>query len=785
MLKNFLLSSFRSLVRNRINSIIHVLGLTLGIGATLVLILFAHHELSYDKFHEKKDHIYMVYKERVTPNGIQPAYDTWVPMLEQMQLDFPEVKTGTRVSDDNVIVSVDEHQFNEYALYVDSTFLDIFSFALSDGNSSNPFDNKYSAVITKEASNRFFGTDNSIGKEIKIDFQTVYTVSAVVDEIPRNSSLQFDILIPITSHPAYDQVAKSWGGSFLNTYIILEEKSEASTLTAKFPDFIEKIWDEETRARTNFKLLPLLDSYDAFIGDSSDSYILIYIAIGILLIVSINFVNLATATSVDRAKEIGMRKVMGSNQSQLIIHFMGETLLTTYIALLLGVLSAKITIPWLNSLFDMGITLDLLQPSTFGMLAGFATVLGIISGLYPAFFISRFPILNSLKSMVVSGGGTLRKSLVIVQFALSTSLIIVALIVWKQLSYMVNADLSYNHDQLVVIPVSSRNFEDRDDASVRIQSYRNEISKYSSILASSTSTHVPTQWSGSNTFVRPTGWEGDPLRMRYTYHDAEFFNTYDIEMLDGKGFLPDSAGNQRGSVVLNEAAAKAFGFEDSHEKTIQIGDNEIEVVGIIRDFNFETLRDEITPILHFHRIPSNGVHQYITVRINPQQVNESLDFLAGKWSMVSETDSFEYFFLEDGLKEMYAAEDRLLKMVGSFSLVTIFIACLGLYGLSSFMIEKRKKEMGIRKVLGASAMQVFYATAGKFALFIGGGFAFAIPLGYYLSNEWLLAFAYKVSVGADIYAIALIGTLLVGMITISYKSMMTASMNPVDTLKEE
>jgi putative ABC transport system permease protein len=273
--------------------------------------------------------------------------------------------------------------------------------------------------------------------------------------------------------------------------------------------------------------------------------------------------------------------------------------------------------------------------------------------------------------------------------------------------------------------------------------------------------------------------------MRYTYHDAEFFNTYGIELIDGKGFLPDSAGNQRGSVVLNEAAAKAFGFEDSYEKTIQIGDNEIEVVGIIRDFNFETLRAEITPILHFHRIPSNGVHQYITVRINPQQVNESLDFLEDKWSIVSDTDSFEYFFLEDGLKEMYAAEDRLLKMVSSFSLVTIFIACLGLYGLSSFMIEKRKKEMGIRKVLGASARQLFYSTVGKFLLFIGGGFAFAIPLGYYLSNEWLHAFAYKVPVGVDVYAIALIGTLLVGLTTVSYKSMLTASMNPVDTLKEE
>ena len=785
MSQNFLNSILRTLKRNGVNSIVHILGLTLGIGAALVLTLFAYHELSYDKFHVNKEEIYMVYKERVTPNGIQPAYDTWVPMLEQMQLDFPEVKTGSRLYDTNVIVSIDDNSYNENALYVDSTFLDVFSFPIVNGNMSNPFESKYSAVITKETSNRFFGTENSIGRELQVDFGNVYRVSAVIDKIPRNSSIQFDILVLITSHPEYSQFAKSWGGSFLNTYIILEEEALVSTLTDKFPDFIKKIWDEETQARTNFKLLPMLSSYDTFIGDSSDSYILIYIAIGILLIASINFMNLATATSVDRAKEIGMRKVLGSNQSQLVIRFIGETLFTTYLALFLGILLAKATIPWLNSLFDMGIVLDLTNPSTILGLLVFATILGLLSGFYPAFFISNFSILKSLKETVVSRGSGIRKILVIVQFTLSTSLIIVAIIVWKQLDYMVNADLSYSKDHLIVIPVSTQNFEDRDDASIRIQSFRDEISASSSIVSSTTSTHVPSQWSRSNTFVEPVGWEGDPLRMRYTYHDAMFFETYGIKMIDGKGFLPDSAGNQRGSVVLNEAAAKAFGFEDSHEKSIQIGNNTIEVVGIINDFNFETLRSEITPILHFHRTPSNGVHQYITAKVNPQNMNHTLDFLEEKWSIVSESEPFEYFFLEDRLKEMYAAEDRLLKMVGSFSLVTIFVACLGLFGLSSFMIDKRKKEMGIRKVLGASVQQVFYASAGTFTLFIITGFVFAVPLAAYLAGEWLNDFANVAPIGIGVYVLALAGTLAVGLITISYKSLQAATMNPVNTLRDE
>jgi len=702
-----------------------------------------------------------------------------------MMIDFPEIITGTRASEDNVIVNVGNNQFNASAIYVDSTFLEIFSFPIIDGKKPQPFDNISSIVITRETSQRLFGTDHSIGKELQVDFENVYRVSAIIDNVPKNSTIQFDMLMLITSHPQYAQVEKSWGGSFLNTYIVLNEKSHVSDLTKKFPQFIEKIWDEETRARTNFKLLPLLESYDTFVGDSSDAYILIYIALGILLIASINFMNLATATSVDRAKEIGIRKVMGSNQIQLAARFMGESILTTYLALLIGVLLASIIIPWINNLFEMEMILNLTNPSTMLALVGFATLLGFISGLYPAIFISNFSILMSLKGNVSSGGGTMRKSLVIIQFALSSSLVILSLIVWKQLDYVVHANLSFNKENVIIIPVSSRNFEDRDDASIRIQSYRDEIGTHSNILSSATSTHVPSQWSGSNVFVRAKGWEGDPLRMRYTYHDASFFETYGIELLDGPGFLPDSEGNQRGSVVLNQAAANAFGFSDSREKAIKIGSNEINVVGIIKDFNFETLRDEITPILHFHRIPSNGVHQYISIRVNPERVNESLDFLEEKWTMISESTPFEYFFLDESLKKMYATEDRMLKMVGTFSIVTIFIACLGLFGLSSFMIEKRKKEMGIRKVLGASSLQVFYSAAANFTLFIFIGFVFAIPLAYYLSSQWLNGFAYVASIGVGVYIVALTGTLTIGLLTVSYKSFRAATNNPVDTLRDE
>lgn len=785
MIRNTLIAFVRSLRRNRVNTLVHILGLSTGIAAALVLGLFAHHELSYDKFHENKEQLYMVYKERITPNGVQPAYDTWVPMLEQMQLDFPEILTGTRVFNDNVLVNINDLQFDDRAMYVDSTFFDVFSFGIVHGNASKPFENASSAVITEETAIKYFGSTDVIGEVIRIDFQNTYKISAVAATPPANSSIQFDVLTQLHAHPAYEQVAESWGGSFINTWIVLNPEAEVEHLTNKFPAFIEKIWDEETRARTNFRLLPLLASYDTFIGDADDAYVLIIIAVGILLIACINFINLSTATSTDRAREIGMRKTMGSASSQLIGTFLTESVLLTVISTVLGVTFAKLIIPTINSMFSMEMALPIGDVRVMLVILGFAVILGVLSGFYPAFFLSRFAIIPSLKGNLKAGGQGIRKMLVILQFTLSTTLIIIAIIMWSQLNYMSTKDLAYDKEHLIIIPVSTGNFEDRDDASVRIQSFRDVINSSSLVVSSSTSTHIPSRWSGSNTFVQPSGWEGDPLRMRFTYHDAAFFNTYGINVLQGEGFLPDSAGNQRGSVVLNEAAAEAFGFDDISEKSIQIGNNTLDVVGLIQNFNFETLRSSITPILHFHRVPSNGVHNYITVKTRPGQGRELITFLEEQWKMVSDTEPFSYFFLEESLAEMYAAENRLLSMVTIFTLVTIFIACLGLYGLSAFVISKRAREMGIRKVLGASTSQLYSNVTRSFGLYIIAGFLVSLPLAYGLSNAWLADYAFQVEVNIWMYLMALAGSLAVGLITVTYKAMMVAHANPVKTLREE
>jgi len=358
-------------------------------------------------------------------------------------------------------------------------------------------------------------------------------------------------------------------------------------------------------------------------------------------------------------------------------------------------------------------------------------------------------------------------------------------VVFKQIHYMKNSDMAFDNSNLIVIPLDVEAYEDEDDALLRFETFRNELTSHTQITAVTTSTHVPSRWSGSNVFVRPEGWEGDPLRMRYTYHDANFFKTFGIEMVEGKGFRSDLEGDQRQSVVLNEAAMRAFGFDNIENKAIVIGSTKIDVVGAIGNFNYETMKEEISPILHFHRVPSNGVHQYITVRFVPENYSSVRNFIEGKWQIVSEEDPFEFFFMDDSIAEMYAAEDRMLKIVTTFSLVAIFIAGLGLFGLSSFMIEKRKKEIGIRKVLGANILQILQMVSASFGVLIIIAGMVAVPVSYYLMDEWLNGFAYAVSIDILIYVISLLTVVLAGMLAISYTAISAASANPVTAIRDD
>ena len=703
MLKTYLTIAIRSLLKRKLNSLINILGLALGIAAAIVIVVFARNELTYDQYHEHSENTYLVYKERVTPNGIQPTYDTWAPLMDRLQTEFPEVELGTRLYYTGVTLEVGNQRFEETCYFVDRSYFDVFDFPLVSGNNNQPFPQKNSIVISKDVATRLFGNTDPIGQEIRVNFDQIYTVSGILDDYPDNSFVGSEILIPIESDSEYAEFRDNWNGSFLFTFITIPPNADRMALANKFPGLIKNIWDEEVAARTNFKLLPLHDAYDTFVGDTRDSYILLYVALGIILIAVTNFMNLSTARSMERAREIGMRKILGAAKSQVAVQFLSEAIVLSILAMILGVLLAESALPFINSQFDMALAIPYSEPLVIPGLILFGVLLGLLSGSYPSFFLSNFKILESLNNSFNKKfrGVRLRNALVVFQFMLSILLIVGTLTVAQQISFIKNADMAFNKDDLVVIPVAERDFEDQEEARIRLATFREELSKYPAVQSITFSRHVPGRWSGSNLFVRPEGWDGDPMRMRYTFMDAKFFDSYEIALKEGPGFLPDSEGDQRESAILNEAAMRAFGWTDIEDKNLVIGSNKIKVVGLIEDFNYETLRSEIDPIIHFHRAPSNAAHRYLTLRVNGDSFQETLAFIGEQWRILDSSRPFDYFTVAEDFRELYSNEDRLLVLVKIFAFLSIFISCLGLFGLLSFHLDKRKKEIGIRENSGS------------------------------------------------------------------------------------
>jgi len=788
MFKSYLSVAFRSLIKRRVNAFINISGLALGLAAAIVIVVFARYELSYDQHHKNFETTYLVYKERVTPAGVQPTYDTWVPLVERLKSDIPEITLGTRVSFDDIGVEVNEKRFEETCYYVDPSYFDLFDFPLAQGNNDAPFINKNSVVISEEIATKYFGDEDPIGKEITVNFDLVYIISGVLENYPNNGFIGAEILLPITSTPDYQELETEWGNSFLFSFVKLTPNSNAAEVEAKFPDLVARIWDAETAERTNFKLLPLGDCYDTFVGDSRDSYALLYIALGILLIAVFNFMNLSTARSMERAREIGMRKVLGAAKSQLVSQFMFEAVIMSLVALALGVGIAELSLPYLNGLFDMDLTIPYVSELlTIPVLLLFGLTVGILAGSYPAFYLSGFPILDSLGNVFNNrfGGLKVRNVLVVMQFAISVILIVGALTISNQIGFMKATDLAFNKENLLVIPVAERDFEDREEARIKLATFRSELASYSGISIMTSSRHVPGRWSGSNLFVRPEGWEGNPLRMRYTYMDANFFDGYEVALIEGSGFLPDSEGDQRESVVINKAAQGAFGWDDIEGKSVVIGNRKIRVVGLIENFNYESLRNEVDPILHFHRVPSNAAHRYLTVRTSNQNLNRALSFIEGKWSILDDSRPFSYFFIDDEMTELYANEDRLLTMVRIFSFLSIFISCLGLYGLISFILDKRRKEIGIKRVLGASITRISMSISNEFSKLVIISVVVATPFTFVMLNNWLEEFAHRIELGWGVFVLTLVFSLGLAWSTVIFKAIKAASVNPVHAIRED
>ncbi len=789
MFKNYFKVAFRNLIKNKLNSSINIFGLTVAIAASIVIFLFANNELTYNANHKNAKSIYLVYKERITPTGTQITRDTWLPMAEALRNDYPSIINATRVWVDDASVQYGTKRFEENVTYADPGLFEMFTLPLKESDPSIFSSDIHSVVISQEIARKYFGTDNPIGKSMTIDYTTDYIVRGVLDEIPQTSSVQIDIMAPAESVSFYEENKENWDGSFLSTFIQLSEGSTLAALQSQFPAFVTKIWGAELNKSMNLKLTPLLDLYHQLTGANTYAYILIGIAVVILVIASINFMNLATARSLERAREIGMRKALGASRIQLIRQYLSESLIMSGIALVLGIGVAEFFLPAFNAWYDMSLELDYLNNiSTLFALIGLGLIVGVFSGSYPAFFLSRFQPSESLQGKLKSSptGLRLRNGLVVTQFSLSIILIIGTGIILKQLRYMKDANLNFSKENIIAIPAELSDFENREQAQVRLETLKNELRQNANILSVSSSSHVPGRWPEWFRFAYPTDREDSQrLRMRESYVDAHYFKTFGIEFVEGRDFSEELATDAQASMVINKAALRHIGWPSGQGRQIRVGNTVYNVIGVVRDYHYQSLAAKIAPVLHFYRPPDNGFQNFISVRITSQYMSSTLDYIGKQWQNVDPTRAFEFFFVDENFNRLYESENRLAAVAGSFTILAIIVSCLGLFALASLMITHRTKEIGVRKVLGASVSNIVYQLSKDFTKFVLVAFVIACPIAYFAMNKWLQDFAYRIDILWWVFALAGGLVLVIVLLTVSTQAIRAALANPVESLRYE
>lgn len=791
MFKNYLKVGLRSLMRHKGYTFINIFGLTVGLCAALLILLYAESELTYDRFHSKGENIYMVYKERITPTGTQETFDTWAPTWEALKEDYSQIVNGARIIEESLWVEVNGERFNENTTLTDKSYFDLFDFKLKEGNRGSILSNLNEAVVSQELADRLFPGENAIGKTIEApSLENQYIISGILEEVPYNSYLQPNLIIPVQSHPQFEGVAGSWGSSFLETYIQLEPGTDIPQLEASFEDFITKIWDAQTAETTNFKLLNMLDIYDRFNDNRQYAYILLIVAIGILLIAAINFMNLATARSMERAREAGMRKVLGALKPQLIIQYLTESLTITFISLFLGLVLASMLLPMFNAYYEVGLNVNFWQePTNLMVILAIGLLIGLSSGLYPAFYLTSLKSVDTLKGKVVKtkGFGTIvRNGLVVLQFMFSTLLIVGTLVISKQVDFMKNKDMAFEKENLLVLPIRVDDFPSEEQGVNQLGALRNALRDHSAITSLTATSSIPSNFPGRFTFVVPDGFTPEErLRMRLTYVDHDFFSSMKINLVDGRDFMPNSEQDRNESAIVNRAAFEAYGWENIEGKYLNFGSRRMKVVGVVDDYNFETLANEVAPIIHFYRPPENAVHSFTVARVAAGRTADALKVAQEQWEAVLPGVPFDYYFIDQRFQQLYESEDRLTGAISTFSMVAIVIATMGLLGLSSLITTQRTKEIGIRKVLGASVASIMALLSKKFALLIALAFILTVPLSLMLLNNWLSDFAYRIDIGVMVFMIALLGTLFVALAAISLQTVRAALANPIKSMRYE
>jgi putative ABC transport system permease protein len=798
MLKNYLITAVRNIWRHKLYAFINIFGLALGLSVFMLIALYIQFELSYDKFHENHDRIYRVEqtmvlnKRTVKDAGLPP------PLAGVLKEEIPEIKAISRVDEGgSPLLSFGDKKgiTSEHCLYADNAFFKIFSFPLVKGDRDKALVHPYSVIISEDIALALFGDEEPMGKTIRFKNQFDLKVTGVLKEVPANSHILFDTLISFSTYLVHlpEGAAEEWDDNWLPLYVLLRKSHTLEGMDEKLDLVLRKYQAKQYQRQLYLKPLTKIHLYShvedelGLNGDIKNIYIFTAVGIFILIIASINFVNLAIARSADRAKEVGIRKTLGANKMSLIKQFLGEALLTTIIAMSIAVVLVEIFLPEFNSVVNRSLKTDYFH--NWGFPIGLAIItlfVGLLSGIYPAFYLSSYQPSQILKGTLSlrSSKPILRKSLVVLQFFISITLIISTIIIIRQVHFILNKNLGYDRDQILRINV-------QNTTAAKNELLRHEILKNPRILRAGISDYLPhysTNWTG---FTWEGAYPGEWIKVNVNYIDENLMDTFGMTIVKGRGFSEEHLANNANVAILNETAVKQIGWDDPVGKRIIYYEDyrsrsggSLTVVGVVKDFHFLTLHDPITPLLlRFYSKEMTGSN--IFVKIAPNNTSETISYLKEKFQEMFPLETFNYRFLDEDFLTMYQEEQKASEVIIYMAILAIFIACMGLFGLESYSIRQRTKEIGIRKALGASVPNIVRYLMTEFLKLLIIANIIAWPAAYVAMRYWLQNFPYRIEINIGVFILAGIFAFMIASLTVFYQAVKAARANPVDSLRYE
>jgi len=789
MIKNYLKIAFRNIIRHKAFAAINIAGLAIGMACSIFILLWVQNELSYDRFNKNANEIYRIAARAGDFKvAINPA-----PMVADLQAKMPVIKNTVRLATSSNVFEVGERKFEEKRVfYADSTFLQVFSYRLLKGDRASVLNRPDAVLITEDLAKKYFGHEDALGKILRKDNNKDVIVTGILANIPSNSHLQFDCILPMSSIAQTNDNIKNqvWDNFDFYAYVQLDKTSGPSSANiAKFNkqmDDIYKTHVSEKTLKVNFWLQPLTaihlhSNYQVDLpGHGNIQYVNIFfvVALFILSVACINFMNLATARSARRAKEVGLRKVVGAGRKQLIGQFLGESMLISFVSLILATGIVWLLLPLFNDLAGKKLSIHLLDRRIITILVTIALATGLISGSYPALFLSGFQPVKVLKGNVKTMGGNLifRNGLVVVQFVVSIMLLAGTAIVYRQLNFIKSMNLGFDKSNLLYLPMAGEMWNKQQALKAELK--QNPLTSNYAITSD-----LPVDLASGTVNVH---WEGKDPKSQVVFPtlmvDEGFFNVFQMKILSGRVFSPEFKSDST-NFIVNEKAVQVMGMKVSNAvgKSLSLWDNKGTIIGVVKNFNYKPIQQPIEPmILALNRWGGTAV-----IRTQPGKTEATIKALGKISADLNPGYPFSYGFLDQDLANQYKGEQRMGSLFNVFAVLAIFISCMGLYGLSAFMAEQRTKEIGVRKVLGASVFKVVYLLSTGFTKLILIAVVIAVPLAWFAINSWLKSFAFRVNADWMVFLIASLAALAIAWLTVSYESIKAAIANPVKSLRNE